>query len=114
MRPRIALASGTRNKQTFRKLDAMITELHEAGRLDLLRALRDHQLTLRQVYDAKRSNRLPHLAAEIAGAEFAQMVQLGIEYDPQPPFDTGSPKTTPAPLVELVRATMARPDATAR
>jgi putative intracellular protease/amidase len=52
------------------------------------------------------------LSAEIAGEPFAQMVQLGIEYDPQPPFDTGSPKTAPAPLVELVRATMARPDAT--
>ena len=51
-----------------------------------------------------------HLASEIAGVEFAQMVQLGIEYDPQPPFDTGSPKTTPAPLVELVRAAMAQPD----
>jgi putative intracellular protease/amidase len=31
------------------------------------------------------------LVGEIAGAEFAKMVQLGIEYDPQPPFDTGSP-----------------------
>jgi transcriptional regulator GlxA family with amidase domain len=30
------------------------------------------------------------LAARIAGDEFAQAVQLGIEYDPQPPFDSGS------------------------
>jgi len=47
-----------------------------------------------------------HLAAEIAGAEFAQMLQLGLEYDPQPPFDTGSPSTAPAPIVDLVRAAM--------
>src|SRR5215475_13713014 len=28
-----------------------------------------------------------HLAATIAGEDFAQCVQLGIEYDPQPPFN---------------------------
>lgn len=32
------------------------------------------------------------LAAKIAGPEVAQTLQLGIEYDPEPPFDTGSPK----------------------
>ena len=31
------------------------------------------------------------LAARIAGDEVAQAIQLGIEYDPQPPFDAGSP-----------------------
>jgi transcriptional regulator GlxA family with amidase domain len=31
------------------------------------------------------------LAAELAGPEIAQAIQLGIEYDPQPPFDSGSP-----------------------
>ncbi len=30
----------------------------------------------------------------------AQAVQLVIEYDPQPPFDAGSPKTAPAGLAE--------------
>jgi putative intracellular protease/amidase len=30
------------------------------------------------------------LAAHVAGDEVAQAIQLGIEYDPQPPFDTGS------------------------
>ena len=52
-----------------------------------------------------------HLSAEIAGVEFAQMVQLGIEYDPQPPFDAGSPGAAPTPLVELVRTAMAQPGA---
>lgn len=32
------------------------------------------------------------LAAKIAGPQVAQTLQLGIEYDPEPPFDTGSPK----------------------
>ena len=37
------------------------------------------------------------LAAEIAGAETAQAIQLQIEYDPQPPFDSGSlSKASPA------------------
>jgi hypothetical protein len=34
----------------------------------------------------------------------AQAVQLGIEYDPQPPHDAGSPAKAPAPIVELVTA----------
>jgi hypothetical protein len=37
------------------------------------------------------------LAAEIAGQEMAEAVQLVIEYDPQPPFDSGAPhKASPA------------------
>jgi putative intracellular protease/amidase len=44
------------------------------------------------------------LAATIAGDEVAQAIQLGIEYDPQPPFDAGSPAKTPAAIVEGVRA----------
>jgi putative intracellular protease/amidase len=43
------------------------------------------------------------LAARIAGPEYAQGIQLGIEYDPQPPFDSGSPAKAPAEIVELVR-----------
>jgi len=43
------------------------------------------------------------LAAEIAGPEVAQAIQLGIEYDPQPPFDSGSPEKAPAAIVEFVR-----------
>jgi cyclohexyl-isocyanide hydratase len=31
------------------------------------------------------------LAAELAGEEVAKAIQLGLEYDPQPPFDCGSP-----------------------
>jgi transcriptional regulator GlxA family with amidase domain len=38
------------------------------------------------------------------GPEVAQAVQLGIEYDPQPPFDAGSPDKAPPEIVEVVRA----------
>jgi transcriptional regulator GlxA family with amidase domain len=40
------------------------------------------------------------LAARIAGDEVAQAIQLGIEYDPQPPFDAGSPAKAPAAVRE--------------
>jgi putative intracellular protease/amidase len=44
-----------------------------------------------------------HLVAREAGPRVAQAVQLGIEYDPDPPFDCGSPQKAPAEVVELVR-----------
>ena len=44
------------------------------------------------------------LTARIAGDEFAQAVQLGIEYDPQPPFDAGSVTKAPERVVGLLRA----------
>jgi putative intracellular protease/amidase len=43
------------------------------------------------------------LVARIAGPELAQGIQLGIEYDPEPPFDAGSPEKAPAEIVEAVR-----------
>jgi transcriptional regulator GlxA family with amidase domain len=45
-----------------------------------------------------------HLVGREVGPEVAQAVQLGIEYDPQPPFDAGSPEKAPAPIVEAVTA----------
>jgi putative intracellular protease/amidase len=47
------------------------------------------------------------LAARIAGPEIAQAIQLGIEYDPEPPFDAGSVEKAPAEIVELVRGVAA-------
>lgn len=44
------------------------------------------------------------LAGKVAGKAVAQAIQLGIEYDPQPPFDAGSPETAPAEIVEAARA----------
>lgn len=44
------------------------------------------------------------LAERIAGREVAQAIQLGIEYDPQPPFDAGSPAKAPAAVRERLEA----------
>jgi len=44
------------------------------------------------------------LAARVAGDDVAQAIQLGIEYDPQPPFDAGSPAKAPQPIVDLLRS----------
>ncbi|MFE0255616.1 DJ-1/PfpI family protein [Streptomyces sp. NPDC059010] len=43
------------------------------------------------------------LVGKIAGDEHAQAVQLLTEYDPQPPYDAGSPQKAPAHLVEEFR-----------
>ncbi|MGJ5751822.1 DJ-1/PfpI family protein [Streptomyces puniciscabiei] len=43
------------------------------------------------------------LTGRIAGHEHAQAVQLLTEYDPQPPYDAGSPDKAPAHLVEELR-----------
>ena len=47
-----------------------------------------------------------HLAARIAGEDFAQSIQLGIEYDPEPPFSSGSPHKAPAHVLAMVRERM--------
>ncbi|MFE6332221.1 DJ-1/PfpI family protein [Streptomyces sp. NPDC057806] len=44
------------------------------------------------------------LLGRIAGDEHAQAVQLLTEYDPQPPYDAGSPEKAPAHLVAEFRA----------
>ncbi len=44
------------------------------------------------------------VAAEIAGQPVAEAIQLGVEYDPQPPFTAGSPETAPAAVLADVLA----------
>jgi putative intracellular protease/amidase len=43
------------------------------------------------------------LAEKIAGKEVAQMIQLIIEYDPQPPFNSGSVLKADKSIVEMAR-----------
>ena len=43
------------------------------------------------------------LAAELAGEEAARLIQLGVEYDPQPPFDCGSPAAAGPEREAIVR-----------
>ncbi len=44
------------------------------------------------------------LAARLSDDEVAKAIQLGIEYDPDPPFDAGSPEKAGKDLVALVRS----------
>lgn len=43
------------------------------------------------------------LAERLQGREAAEAIQLGIEYDPQPPFDSGSPEKASPELVQFMR-----------
>lgn len=47
------------------------------------------------------------VAAAVAGDATAQAIQLMLEYDPQPPFDAGSPERAPAAVRERVEAQLA-------
>ncbi|HVE68344.1 MAG TPA: DJ-1/PfpI family protein, partial [Solirubrobacteraceae bacterium] len=51
------------------------------------------------------------LTAHLTSPEVAQAIQLGIEYDPQPPYDTGSPEKAPPEMVEGLRAIIAAENA---
>jgi transcriptional regulator GlxA family with amidase domain len=46
------------------------------------------------------------LLDRIYGPAVAQSVQLAIEYDPQPPFDAGSPTKAPTEILELAKAAL--------
>ena len=50
------------------------------------------------------------LVARLAGDEVSKAIQLGIEYDPQPPFDSGSVASAAPETVDLVRAVLAARD----
>jgi len=43
-------------------------------------------------------------AALLRNERVAQMIQLAMEYDPEPPFRSGSPHTAPAEVLETARA----------
>lgn len=47
------------------------------------------------------------LIAQMAGEAAAKAIQLGIEYDPAPPFSAGSPEGAGAAVVEQLRPAMA-------
>jgi cyclohexyl-isocyanide hydratase len=47
------------------------------------------------------------LAAILEGEAVAREIQLQIEYDPDPPFDAGSPATAPAETLAALRARLA-------
>ena len=48
------------------------------------------------------------VAAQVFGPDVAKSIQLGIEYDPRPPFDAGSPERAEPALVAATRAAAAK------
>ena len=46
------------------------------------------------------------VAAMLRGDAVAQRIQLYMQYAPEPPFDSGSPESAPAAIVEASRASM--------
>jgi putative intracellular protease/amidase len=54
------------------------------------------------------------LAERIGGEDMAKAIQLGIEYDPDPPFDAGSPDSAPPELVELLKTVLVQAEAEAQ
>lgn len=53
---RLKLSSGTSRERTFNRLNAMLSELYAAGRLDQLRRLRDRKVTPLALLDLYRSH----------------------------------------------------------
>lgn len=47
------------------------------------------------------------VAAALCGEEIAKAIQLGLEYDPAPPWDAGHPDVADAATVEAVKARLA-------
>jgi putative intracellular protease/amidase len=54
------------------------------------------------------------LAARLIGEDGAKAIQLGIEYDPQPPFDAGAVEKADPALVEAIRSAVAAREAASR
>lgn len=48
-----------------------------------------------------------HLAARLSSERVAQAIQLGLEYDPQPPFDCGAPAKAPPEMVARMKKLLA-------
>ncbi len=89
-------------------LDGKQATTHWAA-MDLLAAYGAEAVTARSVQDGNvvtaagvsaGIDMALSLAATIAGDEAAQAIQLGIEYDPAPPFDCGSPAKAGPEIME--------------
>lgn len=48
------------------------------------------------------------VAAEVAGETYAKAIQLGLEYAPAPPFDSGRPERAPPEVLQRIRDSMGR------
>lgn len=55
---RICVSSGTRRLKVFRRIEAMLGDLYDQGRLDVLRAIKEQTHSVMTVFDAHRRGRL--------------------------------------------------------
>ncbi len=76
---RIKKATGTTIPAVRAKISRMLTALHQDGRLDILRAIRDGKLTLMQVYDAYQRKQLDTLPLAATMKPLAKTMKAWIE-----------------------------------
>jgi hypothetical protein len=73
---RIARATGTTTKADYRRCMAILDELYDAGRWDVLEAIRDGRASIREVCAAYRARRLDRLWGDVLlGRDLADAVQ---------------------------------------
>lgn len=84
----------------------VLEELREYGAKPTLKRVVDQGRIITAAGVSSGIDMALYMLQKIAGDDLAQAVQLGIEYDPQPPLDAGSPEKAPDHIVQMVRATM--------
>ena len=90
-----------------------ITQLDLTGPLEVLSRIPDVEIhVVWKTLDPVRRDRGDRLRArvlsEIAGERTAKLVELGLEYDPAPPYRCGHPDIAAPELVAAARAALAR------
>lgn len=62
---RVQVSSGVKKLTAFHRRDGLLTKLYEQGRLDLLLALKERRITIAELVNADRQDRLPQVAADL-------------------------------------------------
>ena len=84
-----------RRKEQLKKYDVLVKDTYE-------RYIRDGKIVTSAGVSAGIDMAI-YLVSLIANDQTAQMIQLAIEYNPQPPFDCGTPDKAPKELKEKLR-----------
>jgi len=102
-RPRVIVTSFPHNPTTACVDYAFMEQLVEFGARPTSRRVVEQGKVITAAGVSSGIDMALTLAARIAGDETAQLIQLGIEYDPEPPFSSGAPHKAPAHVLELAR-----------
>lgn len=78
-------------------------ELERLGAVPLAQRVVEHGKIMTAAGVSAGIDMALRLAQRIGGDELAQAIQLGIEYDPEPPFDCGAADKAPPAIVERIR-----------